>query len=682
MSVSRRIVARLLAYAVAVGALAAGLVFNPPFAAATVRHRTLNDTRAVGSAPVTPDHAIDHFGLVADLDSLTGSLDPRGSSPYGEARFLVDGSWTGWQQLGLDGAQSEGQFTGSLIAVDHATAYQVRNLPEGAHNWRAAAINTTDGPVEVSVQRGPAQAHAAEAVQCRSRADWGANESITAWSKGTDTQVFQPVQVLTVHHTAGSNSTTQDYSAEMRAILSYHVQTQGWSDIGYQYLIDGNGVVYEGRNAGHTSNSCLYGGGDGSDFAHQTGTNNLVTGAHVGGWNSGNLGIALMGCFEDSACTGDTKVPAGSVAGLESLLTTLTARHSLNPQGTVHYINPVNSSTKDVAAISAHLDWEATLCPGANLYPQLPAIRADVAQRLAPPPITGTPSAPTNLTATAYSTNQINLAWKDNAADETGYRVEQSTDGSTTWTVKATLDSNSTSYSDTGLNAGATYWYRIIASNNTGDSGPSNTASATTLLAPPTAPTGLSATASSSTQINLNWSASSGATGYKIERSTDGNTWSQVAEVGAVTTYSNTGLTPATTYYYRVSAFNTGGASTPSNSVSATTLTTPTLHVGNLVGKPTSTSSRAWTAKVTITVLDASGVPLSGVTVTGSWTVGTSKSTATCTTGTTGTCTVSKSNLSKTTVSNVTFAVTKLTKTGYTYVASDNYMTSVLVTKP
>ena len=211
-------------------------------------------------------------------------------------------------------------------------------------------------------------------------------------------QAFYDVQAITVHHTAGSNDPGQDYAATVRAIYSYHVQSNGWSDIGYQYLVDGNGVVYEGRSTGRTSTSCLYGGGDGSDFAHQAGTDAVVNGAHVTGFNAGNVGIALLGCFEASSeCTGDTTVPAPELDSLETLLGTLAARHHLDPQGQTHYVNPVSGATKDVATISAHRDWSATACPGSKLYAQLGTIRAEAARRT-----TGTvtpPPAPARITS-------------------------------------------------------------------------------------------------------------------------------------------------------------------------------------------------------------------------------------------------------------------------------------------
>ena len=194
------------------------------------------------------------------------------------------------------------------------------------------------------------------------------------------------------------------------------------------------------------------------------------------------------------------------------------------------------------------------------------------------PTPTPVPGAPTNLTATAISSSQINLAWTDNATNETGFKIERCQNaGCSNFAEIATVGANVTTFSNTGLTASTSYSYRVRATNLGGDSAYSNTASATTQAAQtvPTAPSNLTATAVSSSQINLSWSDNSNnETGFKIERCQGGGCtgFVQIAQVGAnVTTFSNTGLSSNTRYRYRVRAFNAVGNSGYSNIASART---------------------------------------------------------------------------------------------------------------
>ena len=188
-------------------------------------------------------------------------------------------------------------------------------------------------------------------------------------------------------------------------------------------------------------------------------------------------------------------------------------------------------------------------------------------------------AAPTNLVATAVSASQINLAWDSNADNQPDFRVERCQGaGCTNFAVIATVGGGNTSYSNTGLTANATYTYRVQALNGATTSAYSNTASATTQAsapAVPTAPSGLNATAVSSSSITLTWTDnSSNETSFKIERCTGAGctNFAQIASLGAnVSSYSNTGLAASTTYTYRVRASNAGGNSAYSNSAAATT---------------------------------------------------------------------------------------------------------------
>jgi transcriptional regulator CtsR len=194
------------------------------------------------------------------------------------------------------------------------------------------------------------------------------------------------------------------------------------------------------------------------------------------------------------------------------------------------------------------------------------------------------PTSPSGLIAAAISSSQINLSWTDNSGNETGFKIERKTGSGGTYQQVATAGANITAYSDTGLTAGTTYYYRVRAYNANGDSAYSNEANAATLASPPTSPSGLTAAAISSSQINLSWTDNSGnETGFKIERKTgSGGTYQQVATAGAnITAYSDTGLTAGTTYYYRVRAYNANGDSAYSNEANAATLAFPPTAATN-----------------------------------------------------------------------------------------------------
>ncbi len=179
------------------------------------------------------------------------------------------------------------------------------------------------------------------------------------------------------------------------------------------------------------------------------------------------------------------------------------------------------------------------------------------------------PKSPGGLMAVSVSSSQINLAWTDNAANETGFRIERSPNGSSNWTEIATTDANVTSYQNTGLTASTIYYYRVRAYNATGNSGYSNTANATTQAAAtvPIAPSGLTAEALSPSSVRLNWNDNSNnETGFEIQRQhTSLNTWVTVTTVEAnVKTYSQGSLSE-TWPKYRVRAYNAAGNSSFSN---------------------------------------------------------------------------------------------------------------------
>jgi chitodextrinase len=196
------------------------------------------------------------------------------------------------------------------------------------------------------------------------------------------------------------------------------------------------------------------------------------------------------------------------------------------------------------------------------------------------------------LTATAASASQINLAWTastDNVG-VTGYMVERC-QGAACSNFAQVATPTATTFSDTGLTASTPYSYRVRATDAAGNlSAYSNTASVSTPAppdtTPPTAPTNLTATAASASQINLAWTASTdnvGVTGYRVERCQGAgcSNFLQIATTTTTTTtttFSDTGLTASTSYSYRVRATDAAGnLSAYSSTASASTPAPPDI---------------------------------------------------------------------------------------------------------
>lgn len=195
----------------------------------------------------------------------------------------------------------------------------------------------------------------------------------------------------------------------------------------------------------------------------------------------------------------------------------------------------------------------------------------------------GAPSAPSNLAAMAVSTSQINLAWIDHADNETGFKVERGQNG-VNFVEIATVGANVTTFADVGLDKATTYYYRVRAYKVQGNgfrySAFSNLASDTTFDVAPTAPDNLnvvpslSQATSSIPFMDLGWQDNAdNEVGFKVERSTSGVNFVQIATVGANNLgYRDWGVISGVTYYYRVRAYNNFGDSVYSNTAYGTTL--------------------------------------------------------------------------------------------------------------
>jgi hypothetical protein len=183
---------------------------------------------------------------------------------------------------------------------------------------------------------------------------------------------------------------------------------------------------------------------------------------------------------------------------------------------------------------------------------------------------------PTNLIATAGN-QQASLTWTASSG-ATSYYVKRGTASGGPYTTVGSPAG--TTYADTSLTNGTTYYYVVTAVNATGQSGNSNQATATPAAAPtaPVPPLNLTATGGNQ-QVSLAWTASTGATSYNVKRAaTNGGPYTTVASP-AGTSYTDTTVTNGTTYYYVVTAVSASGESANSNQASATPSATPPAPV-------------------------------------------------------------------------------------------------------
>ena len=233
---------------------------------------------------------------------------------------------------------------------------------------------------------------------------------------------------LIIHHSAGSN-TASDWAAVVRSIWNFHVNDRGWDDIGYNWLVDPNGVLYEGR-------------GDN------------IRGAHYCGKNSGTMGTCVMGDFTNVAPT------SNAVGKLSELLAWKSCDAGLDPLGSGWH----NASNATVMHISGHRDGCSTECPGNMFYPTIPSIRETVYDML----VNGCSSffiaAPTNIMAEHTLAGPIHVTWEDNADNEQGYELERSFMHNNNFLKIAELPANTTSYEDEGVTIlSFDYYYRVKA---------------------------------------------------------------------------------------------------------------------------------------------------------------------------------------------------------------------------
>jgi hypothetical protein len=346
----------------------------------------------------------------------------------------------------------DGTTYGAVLGASEAVRVRVHSDRPLA---RLTVLGMRDGDARTRTTVGNGAGAVAAATQppVRRRSLWGADESLRS-----GTPSFARVRKLIVHHTATSNGYADRSEAEslLRAIHRYHTVTQGWSDIGYNFLVDRFGTIYEGRWSRPYPTGAYPSGDDGSG--------NGVVGAHTGGWNSGSLGVAMLGTHTDR------DISPAARDSLEALLAWAAARHGIDPTATEKFTNPSSGATKTTPNIAGHRDYGSTECPGGSLYATLPTLRLAVAARIAgEPPDTVAPTRPAGLTA-APGRRQVSLRWTA-STDDSGlsprYRVLRARSAEGAYRRVATV--GEPAYVDTGLRRKQVFFYKVRAVDAAGN---------------------------------------------------------------------------------------------------------------------------------------------------------------------------------------------------------------------
>lgn len=337
-----------------------------------------------------------------EFTSVGGSweeIKPDGTNVEAEVKFKVDGKWSNWIELEeeediiQDGVKTEGatrKYT--MASSNQATAIQYRYIMYGdgvksptvnSPEWtfiKTSQTFTLSAPPAPQFSAGGTTMGASNlnmgGASIVSRDGWGADESyryvennnsetqsisfdaeylatykdelkfskvVTAGTGGKDykwpLQYPETVKKFIIHHTATTSNMDNPKQA-IRDIYYYHSITRGWGDIGYNYIVDREGKVYEGRA-----------GGEG------------VIGAHSGPGNNGSIGIAVLGNYQE------TELPQKVLNALGELIAAKSKIHNIDPEAKGSFRGEIMPN------IFGHKDIMSTTCPGAFLYEKIPVIR-------------------------------------------------------------------------------------------------------------------------------------------------------------------------------------------------------------------------------------------------------------------------------------------------------------------
>ena len=408
----------------------------------------------VVSRPLDPPKRFDTVGVRWSQGDAETDVDVRVRSEGGE--------WSDWAEATADAADapdpgtreatatraSKPVWTGGSDEVQYRTSDRLGGVKLEFSNTTGTA--TATDRAETALRRaankgvtGVASFFSANAAapSMVSRAEWGGDR----YCRPRSSPDTGSVKAVFVHHTAGATGYSRsEVSSMVLGICRYHRNTNGWSDIGYNFLVDKYGRIYEGRDGG---------------------IKRAVVGAQAQGWNAQSTGVANLGTFESRGQS------SAALRALDRLITWKLDLHRTPRSGRVTLTSAGGGSNRYSAGrrvrfnrISGHRDGNRTSCPGSALYRQLPRLRTAVkggASSDRTPP-----SAPKNLSA-GNGAGSVALNWSDNReGDLAGYRVYRRQAGNGYESI-ATV--RSSAYTDRSVRGGQTYFYRVKAYDSAGN---------------------------------------------------------------------------------------------------------------------------------------------------------------------------------------------------------------------
>jgi N-acetylmuramoyl-L-alanine amidase len=396
-----------VALVLALAALAAPALARADPASIVTRDLPVAGARSLAGATGTP-----RFTLVG--------FHWRGAGTVSFRTRTIGGRWSAWhaaapeQEDGPDRASREGilrrdgwrlgnpYWTGPSDGIEYrvrgrVTRLRVHLVRSDPEPWPLRTLSLAGAPPIVP------------------RLSWGANELL----KRAPPSYAEATKFAIVHHTAGSNTYTRAQAAAIvKAIQLYHVRGNGWNDIGYNLLVDKYGQVFEGRFGGMDRN---------------------VVGAHAQGFNTGSVGVAVLGNYGGTALT-----PAARDALVRVLAWRLDLAH-VDPLSTLNWISGGNPRFPRgvpvfLRAVAGHRDTGFTACPGDSIYAGLGELARAVAVTGAPkvfaPTVRGTLGGPVRFGARLSSA----LPWTIRVTDAARATVASGTGVGTAvnWTWDAT----------------------------------------------------------------------------------------------------------------------------------------------------------------------------------------------------------------------------------------------------